>query len=50
MNSRRLILPPGGQDRPSYRLKPTYWKGAQCPLWVKSRHVQCKRACPLYPQ
>ena len=22
----------------------------QCPLWVKSRHVQCKTACPLYPQ
>jgi uncharacterized membrane protein (DUF485 family) len=22
----------------------------QCPLWVKSRHVRCKRSCPLYPQ
>ena len=22
----------------------------QCPLWVKSRHVQRKRSCPLYPQ
>jgi hypothetical protein len=22
----------------------------QCPLWVKSRHVQCKRACPLCPR
>jgi hypothetical protein len=21
-----------------------------CPLWVKSRHVQRKRACPLYPR
>src|SRR5215471_11021624 len=21
-----------------------------CPLWVISRHVQRKRACPLYPQ
>jgi hypothetical protein len=20
-----------------------------CPLWVKSRHVQCTNACPLYP-
>jgi len=20
------------------------------PLWVKSRHMQCKKACPLYPQ
>ena len=22
----------------------------QCPLWVKSRHLQCKTPCPLYPQ
>src|SRR5262245_56335111 len=22
----------------------------RCPLWVKSGHVQCKRACPLYPR
>ena len=22
----------------------------QCPLWVKSRHVQRKRSCPLYPR
>jgi hypothetical protein len=22
----------------------------ECPLWVKSGHVQCKRACPLYPR
>ena len=21
-----------------------------CPLWVKSRHLQCKKVCPLYPQ
>src|SRR5262249_41535095 len=21
-----------------------------CPLWVKSGHVHCKRACPLYPR
>ena len=21
-----------------------------CPLWVKSRHMRCKNACPLYPQ
>jgi len=20
-----------------------------CPLWVKSRHMRCNRACPLYP-
>src|SRR5262249_139178 len=24
--------------------------GAECPLWVKSGHVQCKTACPLYPR
>ena len=23
---------------------------AQCPLWVKSRHLQRKTACPLYPE
>ena len=23
---------------------------ARCPLWVKSRHVQCNRPCPLYPR
>jgi hypothetical protein len=22
----------------------------QCPLWVKSRHLQCKKACPLTPK
>src|SRR5262245_31150371 len=22
----------------------------QCPLWVKSKHMQCNRRCPLYPQ
>src|SRR6516162_1896986 len=22
----------------------------QCPLWVKSRHLQCKTSCPLYLQ
>src|SRR5262249_43423784 len=25
-------------------------KRQRCPLWVKSRHMQCKRACPLYPR
>ena len=23
---------------------------AQCPLWVISGHLRCKRACPLYPR
>ena len=22
----------------------------ECPLWVKSRHVQCTKPCPLYPR
>ena len=22
----------------------------KCPLWVKSRHLRCKKLCPLYPQ
>ncbi|MGC1316460.1 MAG: hypothetical protein WA866_07450, partial [Pseudolabrys sp.] len=22
----------------------------ECPLWVKSRHLQRTKACPLYPQ
>ena len=26
------------------------YQGDQCPLWVKSRHLQCKTACPLYPK
>jgi hypothetical protein len=25
-------------------------EGDQCPLWVISGHLQCKMACPLYPQ
>src|SRR5262245_45133498 len=24
--------------------------GTECPLWVISRHLQCKMACPLYPR
>src|SRR5215475_531758 len=24
--------------------------GLRCPLWVKSRHMQCKAPCPLYPR
>ena len=31
-------------------VNPTLGKGRQCPLWVKSRHVQRKNTCPLYPQ
>ena len=28
---------------------PSSWRSSPCPLWVKSRHLQCKKACPLYP-
>jgi hypothetical protein len=24
--------------------------GVECPLWVMSGHMRCKRACPLYTQ
>src|SRR5262249_19001789 len=27
----------------------TYLCMFPCPLWVSSRHLQCNRACPLYP-
>ena len=27
-----------------------YALSVACPLWVKSRQMQCKTACPLYPQ
>ena len=30
--------------------RPSILKSVQCPLWVKSRHLQCKTSCPLYPQ
>src|SRR5262249_53248344 len=29
---------------------PTANPAAPCPLWVKSRHMQCKKSCPLYPR
>ena len=25
-------------------------QGSECPLWVISRHLQCKTSCPLYTQ
>jgi hypothetical protein len=28
--------------------KPRPLREQQCPLWVKSGHVQCKRSCPLH--
>ena len=32
------------------RLNDLPLRGRRCPLWVKSRHVQRKRSCPLYPR
>src|SRR5215471_6994677 len=26
------------------------WTDVQCPLWVRSRHMQCKGRCPLHPR
>ena len=46
-NLRRCISPP--VRRATLNLKASTLR-SQCPLWVKSRHVQCKRPCPLYPQ
>src|SRR5262249_15903593 len=25
-------------------------EGVRCPLWVKSQHMRCNKACPLYPR
>src|SRR5262249_38380901 len=61
MNSRRLIASPEAQDRSVVGLNLAYFKrpdvssstGVEQPAmsaWVKSGHVQRKRACPLYPR
>ena len=54
MNLRRLISLPQVQEQ---RMVPTIAKPLkeglaelQRPLWVKSRHVQCKGRCPLHPR
>ena len=33
---------------PHYRVETA--KPIVCPLWVKSRHLRCKKACPLCPR
>src|SRR5215475_13851832 len=48
MNPRRLIAAPRGYDRASYQFAIELWKGFG--FGSKSRHVQCKTACPLYPR
>ena len=47
MNSRRCIAP--GRTTPFAMLN-YYADQGQCPLWVKSGHLQCKTSCPLYPR
>jgi len=29
---------------------PLYQCTSQCLLWVKSRHLRCKKSCPLCPR
>src|SRR5262245_56845090 len=41
-----VVLPYAPAARNTEQLVRTW----QCPLWVKSGHVQCKRACPLHPR
>src|SRR5262249_2747951 len=48
IKSRRLIAAPD-QDRHRIGLGYHTDRG-ECPLWVKSRHVRCEKACPLCPQ
>src|SRR5215472_14514463 len=53
INSRRLIVAPEAQTR--HRSNPHCCSGRgqvnrRRPLWVRSRHMQCKTACPLYPR
>ena len=48
MNSRRFML--AFQTREGIVTKLGYWKGSAMSAWVKSRHLQCKPSCPLYPR
>ena len=42
-----LAIGPVGECKVSYPEKLCGRKGHQCPLWVKSRHVQRTSSCPL---
>src|ERR1044071_2718493 len=44
----RLIACPEAKLR--HRIGSAYLLEGGCPLWVKSRLMQCSNACPLYPQ
>src|SRR5262249_57271593 len=54
MNSRRL-MPSSSPRTTTYHIE---WKllcvtakwRTRLPLWVNSGHLQCKKACPLYPR
>jgi hypothetical protein len=51
MNSRRLIATPRAWVGSIVCPQRTPLKRhGQCPLWVKSRHLQCINPCPLYPR
>src|SRR5262249_22933590 len=43
-----FCCPPFLTALPPARVKPGSAE-ISCPRWVKSGHMQCKRACPLYP-
>ena len=49
-NSRRLIAHPRAEGSNSHVSSGRGSRARlQSPLWVKSRHLQCKPSCPLYP-
>jgi hypothetical protein len=50
MKSRRFMLVPPTSEGIVATLIGTLEGRWQCPLWVKSRHLQCANRCPLYPQ
>src|SRR5262249_29974649 len=48
-----IAIPEGVSTLPMNSLlskSPCVASKAKCPLWVKSRHMQCNTACPLYPK
>src|SRR5262245_4319729 len=48
MKSRRLIAYPEDNNGTGKLL--CLGRGRACPLWVKSRHLRCKKLGPLYPR
>jgi hypothetical protein len=37
-------------DPKAFRSGRNFSAWISCPLWAKSRHLQCKTACPLFPR